>query len=109
MDESALSRRERDRVFVERALTAYDRTGSERWTRKGGAFFSPLLVAVEPHGDWVLSLGPQSKFWLLGRRGETRWRSISHPPVQVAVGSRNGRSAAAYRVDGRLMMLAIEK
>jgi hypothetical protein len=105
--ERAFSHRDRGQGMVERALAAFDPTGSERW-RKGGAFFSPLLVAVEPHGDWVLSLGPQSKFWLLGRRGETRWRSIAHPSVQVAVGSRNGRSAAAYRVDGRLMMLAIE-
>lgn len=104
--ERVLPRRDRGRLHTERVIGAYDAGGVERW-RKGGAFFAPLLIAVEARGDWVLSLGDESKFWLLGRDGETRWRSVRHPPVQVAVGSRNGRSAAAYRVDGRLMLLAL--
>jgi hypothetical protein len=90
----------------ERVLACFDGTGQEQW-HKGGAFFAPLLVALETQGDWVLSLGRQSKFWLLGRSGETRWRYNSAAPVQVAVGSRDGSRVAVYRTDGRLMFFEV--
>jgi hypothetical protein len=104
--ERRLPRRDRAHFQVERVLAAFDATGAQRWW-KGGAYFAPLLVAVETRGEWILTLGPQYKFWLRGRDGEVRWRSAKQPPVQVAVGSRDGRCAAAYCLDGRLMMLSL--
>jgi hypothetical protein len=90
----------------ERVLACFDGAGQEQW-HKGGAFFAPLLVALETQGDWVVSLGRQSKFWLLGRGGETRWRYNSAAPVQVAVGSRDGLRVAVYCADGRLMLFEV--
>jgi hypothetical protein len=94
------------RPYFERVVACFDESGVERWSR-GGAFFSPLLVALEAHGEWALALNPPSRFRLLGRAGETRWRSTSPAPIQVAVGSRNGRCAAAYRTDGQLVFLGM--
>jgi hypothetical protein len=90
----------------ERVLACFDGAGREQW-HKGGAFFAPLLVGLETRGDWVVSLGRRSQFWLLGRGGETRWRYTSAAPVQVAVGSRDGLRIAVYRTDGRLMLFEV--
>jgi hypothetical protein len=90
----------------ERVLACFDGAGQEQW-HKGGAFFAPLLVTLENSGDWVLSLGRQSKFWLLGRGGETRWRYNSAAPVQLAVGSKDGARVGVYRTDGRLMLFEV--
>jgi hypothetical protein len=90
----------------ERVLACFDGAGQEQW-HKGGAFFAPLLVTLENRGDWVLSLGRQSKFWLLGRGGETRWRYNSAAPVQLAVGSKSGARVGVYRTDGRLMLFEV--
>jgi hypothetical protein len=96
------------RPYYERVLACYDEAGVERWW-KGGAFFSPLLVALEARGEWALSLSPPARFRLLGRAGETRWRSTSPSPIRIAVASRNGRAVAAYRTDGQLVFLGMSE
>jgi hypothetical protein len=86
----------------DRSLQCFSVDGQRIW-QKGGPFSDdPLLVAMDDAGEWVLSLGRQFRFYLLGDQGEIRWRESVRAPVQIAVASADGSSVGVAFVRGRL-------
>lgn len=93
----------------DRSLLCFTADGHRLW-EKGGTFLEdPLFVAMERGGEWVVAIGRQYRFYLLGDQGELRWRESTRTPVQIAVGSADGSSIGVAYTDGRLAWLAIPR
>jgi hypothetical protein len=91
----------------DRLLLCFGSDGSQLW-QKGGMFTdAPLLVTMERAGDWIVLLGRQYRFYVLGERGEIRWRETAKAPVQIAVGSADGSSVGVAFANGRLAWLRV--
>jgi hypothetical protein len=96
-------------IRVDRSLACFSSDGSRVW-EKGGTFLDdPLFVTMDHGGEWVVSLGRQDRFYLLGDQGEYRWRESTKAPVQIAVGSADGSSVGVAFADGRLAWLSIPR
>jgi hypothetical protein len=79
---------------------------------KGGPFTAPLAVALASHGEWTVALDTQSQieppcFRLYARDGKRLWKYTPPASVMLATSSLDGRSIAAYRVDGVLELIRV--
>jgi hypothetical protein len=78
---------------------------------KGGPFNTPLQVAIERDGDWLVALdqprGQSPRFRLYGKNGERRWLYASPSNILIAAASSEGRAISTYRADGVLELLRV--
>ena len=94
----------------ERRLTYLTANQDTSWT-KGGAFSTPIDVAIAPDGAWVVTLDtrqtPDHRFYIFPRSGVKRYHYPSPAHILIAVSSLDGRHIAAYREDSMVTMLQV--
>ena len=87
-----------------RKIAYFDATGNLLW-KKGGLFFSPKLLGAVSPGPALVTQGPASVFYLLGKGGRIE-KTLRYPvALRRAEASWSGRVVAAWAEDDSLYLL----